>query len=161
MREVRRLLAVAVTAGLFGVAACGGGGASSSSAPSPSPSTSAPSGSAPALELTLSAAPPGRCVPPTADALRRLAEHAFAGRVVEAAGGRVVLRAEEWFHPSEAPDRVVVAGGGGGRRTTAGAPSLVAGERYLVAANADGRVLACGLSGPDAPALRQLYASAF
>ena len=160
MREVRRLLAVAVTAGLFGVAACGGGGGSSSSAPSSSPSTSAPSGAAPPLELALSAAP-GRCPPPTAEALRRLAEHAFAGRVSEAADGRVMLRAEEWFRPSTAPDRVVVTGVGGERRTTAGVPSLVAGERYLVAANADGRVLACGLSGPDAPALRRLYASAF
>lgn len=154
MREVRRLLAVGVVAsGVFGVTAC-----AEESPTAPPPTTAGSSDRPGSLSLTVGAA--GRCVPPTAEALGRLADVAFAAEVDEIGGGRVLLRPDEFFTGPDAPDRVEVRVPGAGVRTTEGL-ALEAGRRYLLAANEDGRVLVCGLSGPETPRLRRLYEQAF
>jgi hypothetical protein len=105
------------------------------------------------------AAAAGRCLPTTADALAG-AEVAFDGTVEEIEGDLVTLRATQWY-AGEETDLVTVEGPSEDLQALLAAVDFQDGQRYLVAAAPDGRVMICGFSAPHSPRLERLYDQAF
>lgn len=114
---------------------------------------------APGATQLVAASSGGRCLVPTA-AMLATKPTAFAGTVVRIVDGVVTLRTTKVFAGDVQPEVSVTAPAAPGG-VVEGDPVFEAGQRYLVAASADGHVLGCGLSGPVAPELTSLYAQAF
>lgn len=104
------------------------------------------------------AAETGRCMTPTAEALAQQ-PLALEATVVGLEDGLAVLEPVEFF-AGRATDRVEVVAPTESQQALIGSVALEEGGRYLLAA-VDGRVVGCGLSGPAAPRLAELYAEAF
>lgn len=120
------------------------------------------SGSAqPAAEVTelTAGSAAARCMMPTAELLAAKPV-AFEGTVLGIADGVVTIRTAT-VYAGDVGDRVTVRGTiAPDTGTIEGDPEFVAGQDYLVAADA-GQVVGCGLSGPVTPELTRLYAEAF
>lgn len=99
----------------------------------------------------------GSCLPVTAEGLLEQ-EQAFAARVITVEGETVTLEVTERF-AGEVADRITVPQVDELTSDFSLQPFAV-GDKYLVVAG-DGEVRGCGLSGPDSPELRALYAEAF
>lgn len=102
---------------------------------------------------------PGRCMVPSPEVLGGAA-YAVAGEVTMVEGGTATIEPTQWY-AGEETDVVEVDAGSADLAALIGAPEFVAGERYLVAGNQDGKVLVCGFSGPWSEDLAQLYDAAF
>jgi hypothetical protein len=98
----------------------------------------------------------GRCMVPSADVLGQR-PIAFAGRVDSVTDGVVTLAVTDRIAGDVASTVVVHEPA----RTSEPTLTFAAGHTYLVAADADGTVAVCGLSGERTPALSRLYAAAF
>lgn len=110
-------------------------------------------------ELSAAGAGAGRCMVPTAEVLSGAA-FALDAEVTAVADGRATLAPTTWY-AGEQTDVVEVAAGSADLEALIGAPRFEEGQRYLVAADGQGRVLACGYSGPRTARLAALYAEAF
>lgn len=112
-----------------------------------------------ATVLTTSVEPAGRCMSPSPRALRG-ADHAFDGVVTRLSDGTATLDTSHWYVGD--PTRTVTV-----RAPSADMQALLAavrfekGERYLVAASDDGRVMLCGFSAAYSERLARLYLAAF
>ena len=144
-------LAALLAAAALSLAACGGNVAEKKS-------DEALPAEAPALELTVSAEPAGRCMMPNVDNLMAQ-DTAFEGVVTAVADGAATLDVTESYK------------GTSSTRATVSAPSqdlqdlLIAvdfqeGQTYLVS-SLDGQVSVCGLSGPKDDQLAELYQQAY
>lgn len=111
------------------------------------------------LQAPGAASTAGRCLPTTADALAA-ADVAFDGTVEEIDGDLVTLRVTEWYAGGET-DLVTVEGPSEDLQALLAAVDFQDGQRYLVAAAPDGRVMVCGFSAPHSPRLERLYDQAF
>lgn len=128
-------------------------------APTP-PATVADPGSTPtSTELTVAGNGAGRCMVPNPEVLAGAA-YAVDAEVTAVAGGRATLAPTTWY-AGEETDTVEVAAGSADLAALIGAPQFEEGQRYLVAANEDGRVMVCGFSGLWSDDLASLYAEAF
>lgn len=110
-------------------------------------------------ELSLSGDGAGRCMVPSPDVLGGAA-YGVDAEVIAVEGGTATLEPTQWY-AGEETDRVEVAAGSADLAALIGAPRFEVGQRYLVAANDDGRVMVCGFSGPYTQDLADLYAEAF
>jgi hypothetical protein len=111
------------------------------------------------LQAPGAAATAGRCLPTTADVLAG-ADVAFDGTVEEIEGDLVTLRVTQWY-AGEETDLVTVEGPSEDLQALLAAVDFQDGQRYLVAAAPDGRVMVCGFSAPHSPRLERLYDRAF
>lgn len=105
------------------------------------------------------ATPAGRCMVPSARALEP-AGFAFDGTVRSAEGGRVTFEVSRWYTGQQL-DRVVVDQPPQQLGELIGVPDFRSGDRYLVAATSDHRLMVCGFSAPYSTKLADLYAAAF
>lgn len=110
-------------------------------------------------ELTLSGDGAGRCMVPSPDVLGGAA-YAVDAEVTAVEDGTATLAPTAWY-AGEETDEVEVAAGSADLAALIGAPQFEAGQRYLVAANDEGKVMVCGFSGPYDQELADLYAEAF
>jgi hypothetical protein len=133
-----------------------GGATTAGSQPTTQPTTEA---SVTELQAPGAAATAGRCLPTTADALAG-ADVAFDGTVEEIEGDLVTLRVTQWY-AGEETDLVTVEGPSEDLQALLAAVDFQDGQRYLVAAAPDGRVMVCGFSAPHSPRLERLYDRAF
>ncbi len=101
----------------------------------------------------------GRCLPPSVRPLRG-ADVAFDGVVTELEGGSALLEPSRWYagRPSE---RVSVQAPSEDMQALLAAVRFEKGQRYLVAASGDGRVMLCGFSAPYSERMARLYRRAF
>jgi hypothetical protein len=102
--------------------------------------------------------PAGRCMLPTAGALRQQSV-AFRGTLVSLLDGRATFDIARWYAGGPTDSAEVTAP----PRSIADlvrAADLRVGHEYLVSAT-DGRVTGCGLTGPDRGHLVDLYGQAF
>ncbi len=109
-------------------------------------------------ELTLSGDGAGRCMVPTPEVLGGAAS-AVDAEVTAVEDGRATLTPTTWY-AGEETDEVEVAAGSADLAALIGAPQFEEGQRYLVAANEEGKVMVCGFSGPYDEELADLYAEA-
>lgn len=140
--------------GAFALISPSDDGGSTTAGPEPTDDASVTELSAPGAAATS-----GRCLPTTADALA-VADVAFDGTVEEIEGDLVTLRATTWY-AGEETDLVTVKGPSEDLQALLAAVDFQDGERYLVAAAPDGRVMVCGFSAPHSPRLERLYDQAF
>lgn len=140
---------VVVTAVLL--AGCGGGEATDAS------DGTTPT-DAPNIELTVPAAPSGRCMPPNVDNLRAQ-DTAFEGVVAEISDGAATLDVTDTFKGEEA-EVAHVAAPSQDLQDLLLAVDFQVGEIYLVS-SLDGQVSVCGLSGPKDDLLADLYQQAY
>ncbi|WP_435746297.1 hypothetical protein [Nocardioides sp. SYSU DS0663] len=144
--------AVVVIGGVALAAALGGDGET------PPTEGEVPAAQPAVLTLEAPGAGAGRCMIPNARALA-MQEVAFLGVVEEVGDDVVELTVEETYAGTEA-STVEVAAPSGDLSPTVGEVDFREGERYLVSAT-DGRVTACGFSGPATEDLQALYDEAF
>lgn len=126
-----------------------------SSAPASEESVSEESGS---LELSLPAAPTGRCMPPNVENLGAQ-DTAFEGTVTEVADGAATLQVTQMYTGAKA-ESVTVATASQGMSELVLAVDFQQGQTYLVS-SLDGQVSVCGLSGPKDDFLSGLYQEAY
>jgi len=122
------------------------------------PSASSPDG----LSSTTLHAPgqtSGRCMVPSAETLQNAAL-AFDGTVLEVSPDHLTFTVSRWYTGRES-DRVEVADSPPRLRQLLGAPTFSAGDRYLVAGNADHQLMVCGFTAAYSSDLADLYSSAF
>lgn len=129
-----------------------GGAADDSTASDPQPSAE------PATELTVGAAPAGRCMVPNA-ALLQTQDLAFEGTVTGLDGGTATLAVDRWFKGAGS-DSVTVAAPSEQLRDLLIAVAFQQGGTYLVSAK-DGQVSLCGLTAEKDQRLEGLYAEAY
>lgn len=110
-------------------------------------------------ELSLAGDGAARCMVPSADVLGRAA-YAVDAEVTSVEGGTATLSPTTWY-AGEETDEVEVAAGSADLEALIGAPRFEEGQRYLVAANENGKVMVCGFSGVHDERLARLYAEAF
>ena len=109
--------------------------------------------------LTAAPVQAGRCLPPTARPLRG-ADVAFDGVVTRLVDGTATLEPSRWY-AGEPTRQVTVRAPSEDMQALLAAVRFEEGERYLVAASADGRVMLCGFSAPYSERLARLYRTAF
>lgn len=99
------------------------------------------------------------CIMFSPDELDRVADIAFAGRVIAVEGDTVGLSVDTWYRGDEEVGQVVLNAPQGMEALIGGIPFEV-GEQYLISAQA-GNVNYCGFSGPSTPELRAGFEAAF
>jgi hypothetical protein len=112
----------------------------------------------PATELTVGAAPAGRCMVPSAELLQTQ-DLAFEGTVTGLDGGTATLAVDEWFK-GEGSDTVTVASPSQELQDLLIAVDFQEGRTYLVSARG-GMVSLCGLTAEKDERLITLYAEAY
>jgi hypothetical protein len=126
---------------------------------SPPPPQAAPSPSVARLTAPGGQAYAARCAVPSADLLAPQST-AFDGTVTSIDDDVVTLEPSRWY-AGEPAEQVRVEAPPDVLGQLLASVKFEEGERYLVAANADGQVVVCGLSGRHTPRLAALYERAF
>ncbi len=122
------------------------------------PPAAAGQAEATSTSISAPAAAAGKCLMPTAETLGS-AELAVDGTVTDLAGDEVTLAVHHWY-AGTATDELVVTSPPASLQALIGAPDLVVGQRYLLAAN-NGQLMVCGFSGPFDTDRSSLYTAAF
>ena len=134
----------------------GCGGAADDTAANTSTETSAETQAA--TELTVGAAPAGRCMVPSAELLQTQ-DLAFEGTVTGLDAGTATLAVDEWFK-GEGSDTVTVASPSRELQDLLVAVDFQEGRTYLVSAHG-GTVSLCGLTAEKDERLTTLYGEAY
>lgn len=144
-----------VSAVLLGALLAGCGSGEDAGSPSSDPTATT---EATALELTVPAAPAGRCMLPGVANLRAQ-DTAFEGVVTEVADGVATLDVTESWKGTQV-DTVTVVAPSQDLQDVVLAVDFAQGQTYLVS-SLDGRVSVCGLSGQKNDLLADLYQQAY
>ena len=154
-------LAALLAATALALSACGGNAADEASDEATSaeaPSAEVPSAEAPTLELSVGAAPAGRCMVPNVDNLTSQ-DTAFEGVVTSVSDGTATLDVTETYKGTSSTTAAVSAPSQDLQDLLI-AVDFEEGQTYLVS-SLDGQVSLCGLSGPRDDQLAELYRQAY